>query len=271
MRCCTFDCNVCLPNGEEPNRHDAFGMALYRRVQGKSSKIRATLQGVVQSHRRNRPVLKRSGNRIDIRQLHKLHRGETRVFVRQGDHASPNTAIHLLVDRSDSMGYTACDTAGRPIGTRMPLALDATMALAMAFEGIPGVNPGITAFPGRYGQTVYTVLRHGQRLRPNVGAFDLDANGSTPMAEALWFAAASLLVRREPRKVVMVLTDGEPDDRLSALDILERCQRSGIEAVGVGLGIDVSHLFPKAIVVNEVGELRTQLFALAGDLLIAAC
>ena len=66
------------------------------------------------------------------------------------------------------------------------------------------------------------------------------------------------------------MTDGDPDCRLSALDILDRCQRSGIEAVGIGLGINVSHLFPKSIVVNEIGELRTQLFALAEDLLIAA-
>ena len=90
------------------------------------------------------------------------------------------------------------------------------------------------------------------------------------MAEAVWFASASLLMCREPRKVVMALTDGEPDCQLSALDILNRCKRSGIETVGIGLGIDVSHLFPKSIVVNEIGELRTQLFALAEDLLIAA-
>lgn len=262
--------NVCLPNGEQPPRNDAFGMNLYRKVEGESGKIRAALQGIVQSHRRNRPVLKRSGNRIDARQLHKLPLGETRVFGRMAHKPNPNTAMHLVIDCSDSMGCTAHDTAGRSIGTRLPLALDAAMALAMAFEDIPGVNLGITAFPGRYEDTVYTVLRHGQRLRPNVGGFALMADGSTPMAEAVWFAAASLLMCREPRKVVMVLTDGEPNDRLSALDILDRCQRSGIEAVGVGLGIDVSHLFPKAIMVNEIGELRTQLFALAEDLLIAA-
>jgi cobaltochelatase CobT len=114
------------------------------------------------------------------------------------------------------------------------------------------------------------VLHHGEKLRPNVGAFALSAGGSTPMAEAIWYAAASLCRCREPRKVVMVLTDGQPDDRLSTLDILTRCQRSGIETVGIGLGIDVSHLYPKSLVINDLGELRTQLFALAKDLLLAA-
>jgi cobalamin biosynthesis protein CobT len=261
---------ICLPNGEEPPRNDAFGMSLYRKAEGESGKIRAALQGIVQSHRRNRPVRKRSGNRIDARQLHKLPTGDTRIFGRMAHKPNPNTAIHLVIDCSESMSYPANDAAGRLMGPRLPLALDAAMALAMAFEGIPGVNTGITAFPGHYGNTVYTVLRHGQRLRPNVGAFALTADGSTPMAEAVWFAAASLLSCREPRKVLMVLTDGQPDDRLSALDILDRCQRSGIEAVGIGLGIDVSHLFTKSIVVNDIRELRTELFALAEDLLITA-
>ena len=32
------------------------------------------------------------------------------------------------------------------------------------------------------------------------------------MTGALWYAAADLLSRREQRKVVLVLTDGSPDD-----------------------------------------------------------
>jgi cobaltochelatase CobT len=261
---------ICLPNGEEPPRNDAFGMSLYRKAEGESGKIRAALQGIVQSHRRNRPVRKRSGSRIDARQLHKLPTGDTRVFGRMAHKPNPNTAMHLVIDCSDSMSYPANDAAGRLMGPRLPLALDAAMALALAFEGIPGVNLGITAFPGSSKDSVYAVLCHGQRLKQQVGGFALVSHGKTPMAEAVWFAAASLLMCREPRKVVMVLTDGAPNDSLSALDILDRCQRSGIEAVGIGLGIDVSHLFTKSIVVNDIRELRTELFALAEDLLITA-
>ena len=224
----------------------------------------------MQSHRRTRPVLKRSGSRVDARQLHKLPTGDTRIFGRMAHRPNPNTAMHLVIDCSESMSYPAYDSSSRPMGPRLPLALDAAMALSMAFEGIPGVNLGITAFPGNDERSVYTLLRHSQRLRPNVGAFALTAYSTTPMAEAVWFAAASLLMCREPRKVVMVLTDGAPNDSLSALDILDRCQRSGIEAVGIGLGIDVSHLFTKSIVVNDIRELRTELFALAEDLLITA-
>jgi hypothetical protein len=68
----------------------------------------------------------------------------------------------------------------------------------------------------------------------------------------------------------MVMTDGQPNDTLSALELLQRCRDSGIETVGVGLGLDVSHLFPIAITINDLSELRTQLFELSKVVLLAA-
>jgi len=154
------------------------------------------------------------------------------------------------------------------MGSRLPLALEACLALTLALEGIPGVNPGITAFPGEHDGAVYRLLEHGQRVGNRKGAFSLRPSGCTPMTEALWFGAAALLRCREPRKILMVITDGQPDDTLTALDILQRCRDSGIETVGIGLGIDVCHLFPVAITINELEELRTQLFTLSKSLLL---
>lgn len=192
------------------------------------------------------------------------------MFQRSAVKPSPNTAIHLLLDKSDSMGYQVNDTRGHAMGTRLPMALEATLALALAFEGLSGVNPGITAFPGDQEGSVYRLLDHGQRIRQRAGAFSLLANGGTPMTEAIWFGAAALLRCREPRKVLMVMTDGQPDDMVSTLAILQRCRDSGIETVGIGLGIDVSHLFPIAITINGLQELRTQLFELSKSVLLAA-
>ena len=46
--------------------------------------------------------------------------------------------------------------------------------------------------------------------------------------------------------------------------------RMGIETVGIGLGVDVSHLFPVALAINDLQELRTQLFELSKSLLLVA-
>jgi hypothetical protein len=57
---------------------------------------------------------------------------------------------------------------------------------------------------------------------------------------------------------------------LTTLEILQRCRDSGIETVGVGLGIDVSHLFPRAITINDFRGLRSQLFELSKTVLMAS-
>ncbi len=259
-----------MPSGLEPPMDERAGAFLLRKVQGESGKIRAALQGLVQSQTLNRSQHASRGRRIDGKRLHRLPLGEAKLFHRKQAKAAPNTAIHLLLDKSESMGYQVTDSQGQPIGSRMPIALEATLALALAFEGIPGVNPGVTAFPGHHEDSVFRLLEHGQRVNARTGAFSLAATGSTPMTEAIWFAAASLLRCRETRKVLMVMSDGQPNDTLSTLELLQRCRDSGIETVGVGLGLDVSHLFPIAITINDLSELRAQLFELSKSLLLAA-
>lgn len=250
-----------MPIGNEPPTDERVGLQLFQRVQGESGKIRAALQGLVQSHSLSRSQPGCRG-RLNGKRLHRLRWGDPKVFQRSSVKPSPNTAIHLLLDKSDSMGYPVLDRQEQPLGTRLPIALEATLALALAFEGLSGVNPGITAFPGDQEGSVYRLLDHGQRIRHRARAFSLAADGSTPMTEAIWFGAAALLRCREPRKVLMIITDGQPDDIVSTLDILQRCRDSGIETIGIGLSIDVSHLFPVALAINDLQELRTQLFEL---------
>ncbi|MCD2450546.1 VWA domain-containing protein [Methylicorpusculum oleiharenae] len=259
-----------MPSDHEPPMDERAGTFLLRKVQSESGKIRAALQGLVQSQALNRWQHACRGRRMDGKRLHRLPLGETKLFQRKQAKSAPNTAIHLLLDKSESMGYQVTDSQGQPIGLRMPIALEATLALALAFEGIPGVNPGVTAFPGHQDDSVFRLLAHGQRVNARTGAFSLAASGSTPMTEALWFGAASLLRCREPRKVLMVMTDGQPNDTLSTLELLQRCRDSGIETIGIGLGLDVSHLFPIAITINDLSELRAQLFNLSKAVLLAA-
>lgn len=259
-----------MPVGLKPLGNAAAGLSLLNQVQSESVKIRAALQGWVQSQRLTRSHPACRGRRVIGRRLPQLALGDPRVFTRRVVKPAPNTAIHLLLDKSDSMDEPVWVGKHQSVANRLSIALEASMALALAFEGIAGVSPGITAFPGRDDTSVFRLLEHGERVRAHSAAFSLRASGTTPMTEAVWFAAAALFRCREPRKVLMVMTDGHPNDILSTLEILQRCGHSGIETVGVGLGIDVSHLFPVAITINELRELRTQLFALSKAVLLAA-
>ena len=85
-------------------------------------------------------------------------------------------------------------------------------AVGKALQGIPGVNLGITAFPGanraKRGATVAPVLRHGEKL---TARFPEIAYGMTPMAESLWWVMQQMCLLRENRKIILIITDGEPD------------------------------------------------------------
>jgi cobalamin biosynthesis protein CobT len=262
-----YDSDVHLPLAIDPTRNPSIGNALISRVLNESGKIRASLQGLVQSSRYDRPVNKRSGNRIDGRKLSRLVQGDSRVFERRNHRQSPNTAIHLLVDASGSMN--GCPDASSRVRL-IDLAMDSAVALALALEGISGVNSAITRFPHGDTDNVNPLLKHGQKVRPNASVFSAITNGGTPLHTALWYAAASVMATKEDRKVIMVLTDGEPDDYDAAKSVIRRCEATGIELVGVGICIDTSHLFDNSICINNVSELRSELFKISRDLLLAA-
>jgi hypothetical protein len=258
-----------MPVGCEPPLNEVAGLKLLNRVTSESRKLRATLQGLVQSERLRHSRSTAHGTRLDTHRLARVGLGETRLFLKPELKTAPNTAIHLLLDRSYSMNANLLDPNGKISGTRLSMTLSASVALALALEGVPGVNVGMTAFPGEAVDSVYRLLNHGQRVTSRASAFTLRASGGTPMTEAIWFGAAALLHCREPRKVLLVLTDGQPDELASTLDILQRCRESGIETVGIGLGLEVSHLFPKSVRIHALTELRTQLFELSKTLLLA--
>lgn len=263
--------DISLPTADEPPKDVSRGRELLDKSAGESGRIRATLQGLVQSSRLRKRVHKRSGHRVHGNRLYRIATGDARIFDRRSRQAAPNTAVHVLVDRSPSMKAIVIHEQ-KAVGMRIDLAWESSMALALALEGIPGVNPAVTAFPGRHGadDSVYRVMDHGQRVRQRASYFGFGTEGGTPLAQGLWYAANRLLACREPRKVILALTDGEPDSLDATQDILSRCAATGIEVVGIGLGLDIGQVFERSISILHIHELRARLFELSRDLLIAA-
>jgi hypothetical protein len=68
----------------------------------------------------------------------------------------------------------------------------------------------------------------------------------------------------------LVLTDGEPDDRAETLRLLRLCTEAAIETVGIGIQVDLCHLFPVAVRVNALSDLKHALFGAAERELVAA-
>ncbi|EJL6505620.1 VWA domain-containing protein [Vibrio cholerae] len=250
-----------LPQAEQAMLGDEAILTLSA---SESAQIRARLRGMVQSSQDNRNHAKRHGLRVATHRLAASQAGESRLFIQRQPRIAPNAAVHLLVDISGSMG--------KPIGEGnrkyFHVANEAALALAMALEGIPGVVPAVSYFPGIH-QEVSIALLPKQSVRHRAACFDQKPRGCTPMAQAMWFAANSLLAQRQKRKLMIVLTDGDPDDWAATHDIVDRCRRSGFELLGIGIQTrSVEKFFPQSIVINDVKDLKRELFEVTQQLLI---
>ncbi|MEI8657249.1 VWA domain-containing protein [Vibrio sp. Hal054] len=250
-----------LPQAEQAMLGDEAILTLSA---SESAQIRARLRGMVQSSQDNRNHAKRHGLRVATHRLAASQAGESRLFIQRQPRIAPNAAVHLLVDISGSMG--------KPIGEGnrkyFHVANEAALALVMALEGIPGVVPAVSYFPGIH-QEVSIALLPKQSVRHRAACFDQKPRGCTPMAQAMWFAANSLLAQKQKRKLMIVLTDGDPDDWAATHDIVDRCRRSGFELLGIGIQTrSVEKFFPQSIVINDVKDLKRELFEVTQQLLI---
>ncbi|WP_064663809.1 VWA domain-containing protein [Pseudoalteromonas sp. MQS005] len=250
-----------LPQAEQAMLGDEAILTLSA---SESAQIRARLRGMVQSSQDNRNNAKQHGLRVATHRLAASQAGESRLFIQRLPRIAPNAAVHLLVDISGSMG--------KPIGEGnrkyFHVANEAALALAMALEGIPGVVPAVSYFPGIH-QEVSIALLPKQSVRHRAACFDQKPRGCTPMAQAMWFAANSLLAQKQKRKLMIVLTDGDPDDWAATHDIVDRCRRSGFELLGIGIQTrSVEKFFPQSIVINDVKDLKRELFEVTQQLLV---
>ena len=228
--------------------------------------LRTRLQALMQSIRSVRNHSAYTGA-LNIRKLHSLATGNAKVFLRKGEKAGVNTAVHILLDASGSMN-------GKPIA----LATRACFAVASALHAIPGVSVGVTAFPGRpvpdspeqqgHWQTVAPVLLHGQKMHTR---FMVKTGGSTPMDAALWWVLQQLHPMPEPRKIVVLISDGEPDDLKPTQTAIRAINDVGMEVYGIGIHtISIQTLLPGkgSRVINDIAELAPAMFAILHDALI---
>ena len=212
--------------------------------------LRTRLQGFLQAQTQRRCSIGRSGT-LHANSLYRLQVGNARVFQKESEQQGLNTAVHILLDVSGSM-------AGAPIN----LANRASFAVATALSHIRGVNSAVTVFPAvSMTNSVFPIMRHGQAV-PDL--FDIRASGGTPLAGALWWVLQTMLPLKEQRKMILVITDGMPDNQLAANNAIGVAQKLGFEIYGLGIRDEhITHLLPHTSrVVNDLPDIVPAMFAL---------
>jgi hypothetical protein len=221
-------------------------------VRQASMALRTRLSGLLQTKILSRASSGRRG-RLDTGHLHRLAVSDPRVFRTKSERVGIDTAVHILLDCSGSMVR------------RIHLACQACYAVASALEA-SRINVAVTAFPGAQlpngsYTTVSPIIRHGQKVHTSL---DLGPAGGTPMGESLWWVMQDMLSLTEKRKLILVITDGDPDSADCANQAIKQGLLAGFEIYGVGITSSaiMSLLSGRSVVVNAVTDLAPTMFAL---------
>lgn len=214
-----------------------------------SAALRTRLQGLLQATNQSHCVPGRTG-KLNTGKLYRLNVGNPKIFQSQSERRTLNTAVHILLDASQSMS-----------GERIKLANQACYAIAHVLKQIRGINPAITAFQGNSGPEAIPVLRHGQPLlRFGKAAPD----GNTPLAAALWWVLQQMVVLKETRKLLLIISDGSPNLNDPYAKALVAARQIGVEVYGLGVqSVCIEDILPKtSLTIESLPALATTVFGI---------
>jgi len=230
-----------------------------------------------------------SCGQLSPKTLHRLclDRARLEVFRTRSVVQGKSTAVSIALDASGSMASVKMDVARDALRVllaalhdlKIPTeaftfttgdAFDADRAAAETGISSADIRLRFTRFGNleiglikRFDDTVKVAMR---RLPNIVGT------GLTPIGEALEIGARRLAVRPENRKILLILTDGQPCCESSgsaafthAIHVARQVSNAGIELVGVGImDSTLRSIVTNTIVVRQIDELPAQLCKLLG-------
>lgn len=190
--------------------------------------------------------------RINTRKLYRASVQDAHVFLRRTPARLVQTAVHIMLD---------CSLSTNPILT---FEMQSAFALAMALQNIRGVNVGLSAFPVEYpadyngSPGVAWLIKHGQRagrLFPMPNSYS-----TTPMDAAIFWATAHMRSLRERRKILLIFTDGEPDNQESTVEAVKQAEYSGIEVYGISYRASgISDVIPASTIIHDMRQLPSEM------------
>lgn len=178
------------------------------------------------------------------------------VFCKVSPGIAVNTACHVLIDASASMANPTC----------WPSCPAAAAIFADAAIGC-GAVARVTTFDAPHVGHEWCGFGEKPTRAEWVNRLKLAAAiGGTPTGNHVQAAARDLLKRPEARKILLVVTDGDPDDHQYTMNMMRAARTAGVEVYSIGLGMDANraaHIFGRgAVGVPQPGDLRGVLLKL---------
>lgn len=197
------------------------------------------LENLMLSHDCERDDVGRKGKDLVTSSLYRIQTDDDRIYREVfNDTEGINASIHILNDISGSMARAISGASKQSDVHRwFHLANKATYAISLALSKIDGIEQEVSYFPGR-DHDVMQVLCKDQDPAKFADMFSHYPRGGTPLNVALWYAGSRLAKSDKKRKIIIVLTDGMPNDSDGTNYIINILKEQNIELFAIGIEID---------------------------------
>ena len=264
---------------------------------GQTNVLRRTLERKLAAKMKRSWVGGQQQGRLDSRRLVGAYTGSENIYKQREDSDDIDTAVIILIDHSMSMSHgrimmaaKACVALASALeNTNISYAIQGftTNARSMSKRKVPeGTNndlydsfsPLVKIRYKEFGDKLSRVKgslggiteTFGNCAEYNVDGLSVDQSGR------------ELLRRPEKRKVLMVLSDGQPADRFMSKGVEERTEyqshlgsvvlslmSDGIDVFGIGIESDaVTNYYPNCAVLWDLNDLESEVISKMDDLLI---
>jgi hypothetical protein len=177
--------------------------------------------------------------RLDAGRVHRIRTGDMNVFRdRVGAEGITDWAIVVLMDLSDS-------TMGRRHGYASPYSAPSIRQSAVMLHDAARASHGVDFACAGYSQRLNFAIPFGAKRAvtgPRMAAHG--PGGGTNETVALMWAMRQHAMRNAQGKIILVLTDGTPNDPDTCKRLAEEAREAGILTAGIGIGIDGPEYHP---------------------------
>lgn len=220
---------------------DAFRYKLYNQAaiamsRGIEVKLGTKLESLLEARTDSFVLHKRAGRRLDARRAPRLSLGKLDVFRTVEEGTEIDTSVQILIDCSASMLNNFAGTA-RVAGD---IPLDETRivaAAAVAYAAAQVLDKHDVPFAVACFGSRHLRLKSFDARWPVARKLALtDSLGGTATDCAVMRIADDLVLRQEARKLVVLVTDGEPHDEPASVAVMNEVRRLGIEFAVLFIG-----------------------------------
>ncbi len=215
--------------------------------------LKLKLHNMLQSQTWSSSMLSNSGSRFSPRHLHEVAIGG-KVFEKRTEGINIDLAACFLIDISGSMQQN----------NKLKIAALSGYATAEALASVHGVTTAVSVFPTSDG--VEYISPFGTKPVANAENFNqLTVYGDTPLSDAMARVSIDLLNQQNERKILFVITDGEPNYNDQSASVIESAVNAGIEIMGVGIGVELDHLFDVWCSIDNLQDLPGSIFSMLSN------